>query len=274
MIRGLFILAALAVLSACAAPERSVVRVPSTQPQKAAVAGVPLIRQAAFHCGPTALAMVMQWSGGNVTPEALARQAFTPGARGTYTADMLGAARRRGQLATRVQDFAALLAEVSAGHPVIVLQNLGLRALPVWHYGVVVGYDLAADRVTLHSGEREVMEMTVGEFLSSWRGGGAWALTVLPPGRLPAAAPRRDILEAASALERVGDLAAAERAYRAGEARWPGDWLWAFGLGNTLYAQGDRRGARQAFRRAATLAPDAPEPRNNLAVIEEELAAG
>ena len=34
-----------------------------------------------------------------------------------------------------------VLREVSAGIPVLVLQNLGVASLPLWHYAVVVGFD-------------------------------------------------------------------------------------------------------------------------------------
>ena len=48
--------------------------------------------------------------------------------------------------------LADLLQEVAAGHPVIVLQNLGLEWIPVWHYSVVIGYDLSRGQLVLRSG--------------------------------------------------------------------------------------------------------------------------
>ncbi len=232
---------------------------------------MPLIRQADFFCGPTALAMVMQWSGHDVTPETLAAQSFTPGARGTFQSDMLGTARRQGHLATPVKGLNGLLTEVAAGNPVIVFQNLGLRIAPLWHYAVTTAYDLDRQTVTLHSGQHDRMVMSQADFLQSWRGGDFWALTVLPPDRLPASADRLAILDAAAALERVGRPSDAVHTYRAGADRWPTDWLWPFGLGNALYASGDLNGAARAFGRAVALAPDAPEPRNNLNEVLKEL---
>ncbi len=66
---------------------------------------------------------------------------------------MIGAARRHGRVAYVISSPEELLVEVAAGNPVIVLQNLGLSWVPVWHYAVVIGYDGDADMVTLHSGE-------------------------------------------------------------------------------------------------------------------------
>jgi tetratricopeptide (TPR) repeat protein len=256
-----------AALAACAAPEPFRAS-PADIARAASVTDVPLIRQADFYCGPASLAMVMQWSGHDITQAEIARQSFTPGARGTYLADMLGAARRHGQIAVTLDTFPALLAEIEAGHPVIVFQNLGLPIAPVWHYGVVVGYDLDTEVVALHSGQREVMRMPLRAFLKSWDGGDRWGMVVLPPDRHPARADETALLRAAAALERVGQFQAAEIAYRRGAARWPGNWLWPFGLGNALYGQDKLPEARRAFRRALTLDPEAQAARNNLAQIE------
>ena len=262
--------AAILLLSACAAPDPFIGPSPDL-PRKAVVAGVPLIQQADYFCGPTSLAMVLQWSGHDVTQAEIARQSFTPGAKGTYLADMLGAARRQGQIAVTLNKFADVLTEVEAGHPVIVFQNLGLEIAPLWHYGVVTGYDLNADVVTLHSGERDVMRMELSDFLRSWDMGERWAMVLLPPDQLPKVAGEVAVLKAAAALERVDRLDAAETAYRTGATRWGENWLWPFGLGNTLYAQGDLAGARDAFAEALRRDPRAEPARNNLSEVEREL---
>lgn len=44
------------------------------------------------------------------------------------------AARRHGAVAYVLPDrLDALLEEITAGHPVVVLQNLGLQWIPSWH---------------------------------------------------------------------------------------------------------------------------------------------
>ncbi len=267
----LFCLLAFSWLAGCAAPFNPDERLTVDVPTRATVAGVPLIQQEAFYCGPTSIAMVMQWSGHDVTQDDIASLAFSPGAGGTYLADMIGSARRKGQLAVEINNFDALLTEINAGHPVIVFQNLGLGIAPVWHYGVVTGYDLQRDEVYLNSGQLDQMVMPFALFERTWRRGDFWGLVVLPPADLPVSVSETNVLQAAAALERVEQYRSAETLYETGAARWPDNWLWQFGLGNARYAQGDLRGARQALRQARRIAPDIPEIRNNLAQVESEL---
>jgi hypothetical protein len=259
-------------LAACAPPFDPDTRLGVDVPTRAAVAGVPLIKQDAFYCGPTSIAMVMQWAGRAVTQQDVAALAFSPGAEGTYLADMIGSSRRLGHLAVQVSTFDQLLSEIAAGHPVIVFQNLGLGIAPVWHYGVVTGYDFGRDEVYLNSGQMDQMVMPFALFERTWRRGDFWGLLVLPPDELPVRVAQTDVLSAAAALERVGQVRAAEMLYETGAARWPDNWLWPFGLGNARYAQGDLRGARRALRRARAIDPTIPEVRANLAHVERELA--
>ncbi len=232
---------------------------------------VPLIEQADFHCGPAALAMTLQWAGQDVSQDDIARLAFVPGARGTFQEDMIGAARRRGALALNIKGFDDLMVEVAAGHPVIVFQNLGESFAPIWHYAVVIGYDLERELVTLHSGQLSLTEMSLAKFERTWAGGEGWAFVALAPDGFPATASERDLLDAAAGLERANQPNAASKVYRTGSERWPSNWLWQFGLGNALYALGDPVGARQAWETAVDLEPAAPEPRQNLATLKAEL---
>jgi hypothetical protein len=50
-------------------------------------------------------------------------------------------------------EVTALAAELAAGRPVLVLQNLGLERAPVWHYAVVDGIDQGD--VILRSGTQQ-----------------------------------------------------------------------------------------------------------------------
>jgi hypothetical protein len=267
LLRGFATAAALAWLAACAVPFDPDQRLTVDVPTRAQVAGVPLIQQADFYCGPASIAMVMQWAGSDVTQDDIAALAFNPGAEGTYLADMIGSSRRLGQLAVEISGFDQLIAEVAAGHPVIVFQNLGLGVLPVWHYGVVTAYDFEADLIYLNSGQRDQMVMPFAVFERTWRRGDFWGLVVLPPDQLPVSAPESDILKAGAALEQVKAFDAAETLYETGAARWPTNWLWQFGLANARFGKGDLRGAQLALRRARALGPDIPEVRANLANI-------
>src|SRR5262245_10445175 len=180
---------------------------------------------------------------------------------------MLAAARRQGlaahQLAPRLED---LLREVADGTPVIVLQNLGFGFRPVWHYAVVVGYDLSSEEIILRSGTTRRLTLAFGGFERSWAGGGHWAMLTLPPGKLPATAAEDRYVAAAAALERVAPEPA-RRAYVAALGRWPDSLVARIGLGNAAYAQRDLAGADAAYREATRRHPQSADAWNNLAQV-------
>ena len=96
--------------------------------------------------------MVLAWSGLQIDAHELAPQVYTPSLKGSLQPAMIAAARRHGRVAYPISGASALLEEITAGHPVIVLQNLGLSWIPAWHYAVVIGYDLDKAMIILHSG--------------------------------------------------------------------------------------------------------------------------
>lgn len=239
-------------------------------PPVAAVEDVPFFAQDDFYCGPAALAMALAWTGLEVTQDDLVPVVYTPGRQGTLQSDVLAGARRFERLAVVVDNLPDLLAEVAAGHPVLVFQNLGLRALPQWHYAVVTGYDVEERTLRLHSGRTEDLETRLSTFARTWARTDNWALVVLPPGRLPATAGERAVLEAATALERGGAAAAAASSYAAILTRWPDSLPGWIGLGNAAYAMGDKTRAIAAFRRATERHPSAMAAWQNLAFVLAE----
>lgn len=269
--KAIIILLAL-VLGACAGREtETVLARPGNLPPVAKIAGVPFYPQADKACGPASLAMVLSWSGLESSPEAASTQVYTPGRAGSLATDMLGGARRHGRLAVPVTGLAAVLEELAAGHPVVVMQNLGLDIHPVWHFAVAIGYDLPARELVLHSGLDAQTRMALDTFEHTWERAGRWAAVVLAPDVLPATAGPLAVAEAAAGLERVGHPVAAAQAYQAALARWSGDLPAALGLGNARYAAGDRKAAAEAFRKAAADHPQAAAAWNNLAHVLLEL---
>jgi len=234
-------------------------------PLRAEVADVPFFPQARYQCGPAALAMVLAWSGLPLTPDDLVSEVYTPSRRGTLRTDMLAAARRHGRLAVETGSLRDLLREVAAGSPVLVFQNLGLGWYPQWHYAVAVGYDLETREITLHSGLDQRRVLSLDTFERTWRRGDYWALTVLPPGRLPASAGETPLLKAAAGLERVRRYAEAADAYAAISAQWPKNVAARLGLGNSLYALGDYSRAEKAYLEAIGNDSEAAAAWNNLA---------
>jgi tetratricopeptide (TPR) repeat protein len=231
------------------------------------LASVPFHPQAAQDdCGPAALAMMLGWSGIDTDLATLAAAVYTPGRAGTLQTDIVQAARRAGRLAAPVGALQDLLRELDAGHPVLVLQNLSFERWPRWHYAVATGYDLDGETLYLHSGREAHFATNFEDFEASWRSSGHWALTVTRPSDLPVSLSAAEGLAAANGLEQAGQDEAAGRAYGALLARWPENLAALMGFGNARYAAGDVESARQAFRQAVTLHPEAAEAWNNLAV--------
>ena len=179
----------------------------------------PFFPQTDYECGPAALATALGAAGIDVRPEALTEQVYLPARQGSLQLEMLAAARRRGALAVRLPGtLDALLRELAAGRPVVVLQNLSLPIVPRWHYAVVVGYDLAARELLLRSGTTERQALGLTPFEHTWARGGHWAFVAVPPGELPASASEDEVTAASVAFERVAQPAA--RAARLRERRW------------------------------------------------------
>jgi hypothetical protein len=216
------------------------------------LADVPFFAQTDHECGPAALATALGAAGLPVLPDELTAQVYLPARQGSLQAEMLATARRRWALAVRLPpDLPSLLRELNAGHPVVVLQNLGLSFAPRWHYAVLIGHDLAARELLLRSGSTRREVMGLSTFEHTWARGGHWAFVALAPGQLPATASETELAAATVAFERVAPPAAAQQAYDAALGRWPHNLTLAIGAGNTRAAAGDLAGAAQQFEAAA-----------------------
>ena len=263
-------LALFIALAGCAAPQATALRATTTatHPQQARLlSAVPFFPQEAYQCGPAALAMALQASGVSVTPSELVDQVYVPAREGSLQAEMLAAARRAGRLAVELPPrLEAILASIDAGRPVIVLQNLGLPIYPKWHYAVVIGYDLGAGVLVLHSGLEERQRLGLDVFEHTWARSNYWAMLVTPPGEPPAHVDDKHVLAGAVALERVS-AAAARRTYEALAERSPLDYDAWFGVGNTAAAEADYSAARVAFAYATVLRPGSADAWNNLALM-------
>jgi tetratricopeptide (TPR) repeat protein len=231
----------------------------------------PFNPQTAHQCGPAALATVLQSSGVQVTPEDLVSRVYLPKREGSLQTELVAATRTYSRLPYVIQpDLDALLAELRAAHPVLVLQNLGFSFYPLWHYAVVIGYLPDNDAVILRSGDKRRLVMPATRFLRTWKLAGYWGLVVLRPGEFPAQPSPASYLKAAADLEMVGQIRAAALAYAAAASRWPTEATAWLGLGNTHYQENDLKGAEDAFRRAVRVDPASLAGWNNLAEVLAE----
>jgi tetratricopeptide (TPR) repeat protein len=230
------------------------------------LATVPFFPQTEYQCGPAALATVLAHAGVDIAADDLVDEVYIAGLQGSLQPEMLGATRRHGLLPYVLEpDAAALAAELAAGRPVLVLQNLGFERAPLWHYAVVIGID--GDEVILRSGtERRRVERDV-RFLRSWQRGDNWAFVTVEPGVFPATATAGSYVRALAGAEAMLDPAAAERGYEAALKRWPGDELVLFAAAGHRHGTGDLTGATTLYSELLAAAPQHAAAHNNLANV-------
>jgi len=255
-------------LAACVSPQTNQLQLkgPDDLPKQALIENAPFYPQEQFHCGPAALAMAINFYGNKLTPNELAKDVFTPNLKGSFQIEMQAAVRKRGMLAYELTpELVYLLAEVSVGHPVIVLQNLAIKWYPVWHYAVVIGYDLKRNIIILHSGLNSNYEISMSTFEKTWQRANNWALVVLPSNTLPNDRNLINALKAAVDLEQVGQIEHANRAYQAITKRWPDSYVAVMGTANTYFSLRQPEKATANYIRATKIQPQQADTYNNLA---------
>jgi hypothetical protein len=257
---GLLSLAAL-LLAGCAAQPGLA---PPVQPEP--LDAVPFFPQTAWQCGPAALATVLVHGGVATTPEALADGIYLPGRQGSLQLELIARSRRLGRVPWVLPpEPQALWAELAAGSPVLVLQDLGALGVRRWHYAVVVGFDGQRQQVVLRSGTERERREPLRRFMKSWQRGGYWALVVPPPERLPVTIDAmrwaRVLLDSAEvmappALDGYWDTAA---------GRWPDEFLVQFAAANHEFGRGQLPAAERRYRQLAARGQEEALVRNNLA---------
>jgi len=274
MKRFVIIVWAAAQLAGCATPARqseTLLRSPPEIVRVQSLSHVPFVEQQEGYCGPATLTMAMLAAGRDVSVDEIAPDVYTPGKKGSLQLDLVSATRRRGMMAVQIESMQDLLREVAIGHPVIVLQNLGVSWYPRWHYALVTGYDLDREEVILHSGPEAFKRERMRRFERAWGLGEYWGLVVLPPDRLAASAGELAHMKGAAGLEQAGRVHEAGRAYAKILERYPESLGALVGLGNIAFKKNQRLRAVQYLRKAAKIHPESIVARHNLAIAEESL---
>ena len=262
--------ALLVLVTGCASVPPSVSELPATD-GPIELADTPFYPQERYQCGPAALTTLLTESGASVSLDDIVDKVYLPGRQGSLQFELLAATRTEGRLPYVIDGtLAAVWNELLAGRPVLVLQNLGVAAIPRWHYAVVVGIDPDAGDVVLRSGTDRRRVTPINTFLQTWRRGDYWGMVALAPDELPAAPDRSRYFEAIAVLEEAGRAEEAAVAWQTALQAWPGDTVALFGRANALFAMRDYRAAEDAYRELLERDSGAVAARNNLALVLAE----
>lgn len=227
---------------------------------------VPFFPQTKYQCGPAAVATIANFYHRNKSLEEISEAIFLPGKKGSLQVEIIAEFRSMGlvpyPLAPKLE---SIITEVEAGAPVLVLQNLGTEKFPLWHYTVVVGFNMDKKILILNSGKHEHIEVTVSHFNKTWVRAGQWAIVAVPTSKLPATADLTSYISAVTDMEEVGELEWAYKAYLQALRQWPDAKLPLVGLGNVAYRLGDYRQSMTFLLQALAFAPEDGNILNNLA---------
>jgi len=264
-----FAVGLLAFISGCASDIRNMLSDLEQQRGDIELIQTAFYPQVTDQCGPSALAAILNSSGVTVTPEALKSRIYIPGRQGSLQIELLAATRGYGRMPYLIDtDISALLDEVRGGRPVLILQNLGSKRAPVWHYAVVVGYLADQRRFVLRSGDQKRQVMSASRFIRTWQRAGYWGVLALHPGEMPASPDADRYVRSVAAVEAIGHIENAVAGYQAATERWPGHSLAWLGMGNAYYAQGNLASAESAYRRLLSVDSDHLIALNNLSQVQ------
>lgn len=242
-----------------------------TLPEQTLLEDVPFFPQERYQCGPASLAMMLNSQGLDSDPEVLKELVFIPGREGSLQVEMVAGARSHGMLVYPLNgELGSMLAEVAAGNPVLVMQNLRFGWWPQWHFAVVIGYDAEQRDLILHTDTRERQPVALEVFANTWGRADNWSVVILPPDQVPATAKPLRFLQSAHDLETTGRTTAAAIAYKTAETAWPEQPAAIMARGNLAWQLGKHTEATGHFLRTVHRFPEFAEGWNNLAFALEE----
>jgi len=266
------VISVLALASGCASNVGNMLAELEHQGESVELIDVPFHPQFTDQCGPAALATILNSADISVVPEELTSRVYIPDREGSLQLELLAATRHYGRIPYVIDpDLNAIVSELESGRPVLIMQNLGARLMPIWHYAVVVGYLPSEQQFVLRSADKQRLLMSSRKLLRTWQRADNWAIVALQPGDLPANAIAERYLRTVAAIEAMGDSENAVTAYRIATDQWPENNLAWLGLGNALYANGDLQSARSAYRKVLEIEPEHTIALNNLSQVYAEM---
>lgn len=265
---GLFLLFIAAVISGCAGLPAEIAQEITQQKTKTVVelAKTPFFPQEAYQCGPAALATVLNDSDVETSPGALVNKIFIPQRKGSLQIEIVATTRAYNRLPYILDPrLDHVLAEIDAGRPVLILQNLGVKWLPRWHYAVVVGYDKRKQTIVLRSGTIKRKQYSFKLFDRTWRRGGRWAMVALKPGELPTNPNEDKYLRTILPFELAQRWDIAVQAYTTATNKWPTSLGAHMGRGNSNYSLKKYSRAISYYQKAIAIDLKHAPAHNNIA---------
>ncbi|MCP4877469.1 MAG: PA2778 family cysteine peptidase [Gammaproteobacteria bacterium] len=245
---------------------------PPDVPALVELSEVPFFPQREYHCAPASLAGIINYRGTAVAPDQIADLVYVPELKGSLQVEIVAAARQFDMVPVKLDGrLESLLRELAVGNPVFVLQNLALEVYPVWHYEILIGYDLDKRHMILRSGVNRRITRRFALFEKTWQRADHWALALVTTDSIPATASAEAYIDAVIGMEQVGRTSSARQAYATALQRWPDNLLAHTGLGNSAYAMGEFAVAESAYREALEIDPQKAEIWNNLAYALAQL---
>lgn len=227
---------------------------------------VTIYPQEAYFCGPSSMATLLNHQKIEFIYDDIVASTFTPELKGSLQVEMKATARRYGLIPYEINpNLAAVLSEVSDNRPVLVLFNLGLSSLPVWHYSVVTGFKKSTKEIFLSAPKGDQTWMSFSEFERFFERGGSWAIVALKPPLLPVASSEKEMIKAIADMAEVGYKDQAKQTATNYVKQHPLSFFGSMMLANINYDMQDYLNATAEYKRSLVLRPNDPIVLNNLA---------
>jgi tetratricopeptide (TPR) repeat protein len=226
-----------------------------------------LFKQSNYHCGPSAIATILSNQKVEYSYDDIARKTFTPELKGTLQSEMKAVLRSYGVIPYELKGgIGAILTEASNDTPSIVLLNLGLKTVPIWHYTVITGFDKKEQKIYLSSPDGKETWMYFDEFESLLDKSGNWVIAALKPPLLPISADEDSILNAILDMYDVGEKESAKQAVIAYLSQKPSSYFGIITLANIYFSENDFKNAAFMYKEALKSNQKDATVLNNLAL--------
>ncbi len=144
--------------------------------------------------------------------------------------------------------------------------------IPKWHYAVIIGYDLEAGLIYLHTGIEKKYSVGWKVFKRTWKRAKNWGMVAITPHKVPASvdislANKARYLNEIIGFERTQQWNTAITAYQTSLNKWTNNNIALIGLGNSYYQLKKTKEAEQALQKLISTHPGSAIGHNNLAQL-------